>query len=297
MHAAPETPEIVDAHVHLWDLGLHPAWYPGIVGQPKPGEDGGLDAGAGLRRNYLLPEYGVDTARYRVSGLVHVSATQGIGSYVGETHWVDGLLAGQQQPYTLIGAIEPEQPLAAIEAELDALQRCPRLRGVRVMFGLDPSRPATRDFLRLLDERGLIFDLVTHPHNAIDFARLLDTLPGLQLVLEHTGWPTQPGAPGHFGEWQSGMRALAARERIDCKLSGLPMSLHAIDASAMRPWIESAIDIFGVPRCCFASNFPVDGLYGSFDDLYGAYREITRTLGHAEQHALFAGNARRIYTL
>jgi L-fuconolactonase len=141
MSIPTEKPEIVDAHVHLWDLALNPAWYPGITGQPVPGEDGGLGDTAGLRRNYLLPEYGSDTSNYRVSGLVHVSATQGPGHYLGETQWVSGVLDQGKRPYALIGAIEPAQPLAAIEAELDALQRCPQLRGVRVAFGLDPAAP------------------------------------------------------------------------------------------------------------------------------------------------------------
>ena len=37
---------------------------------------------------------------------------------------------------------------------------------------------------------------------------------------------------------------------------------------AFAPWLEYAIEAFGVDRCMFASNFPVDSMYGTFDELY-----------------------------
>jgi len=39
-------------------------------------------------------------------------------------------------------------------------------------------------------------------------------------------------------------------------------------AAILAPWLEYAIEAFGVDRCMFASNFPVDAMYGTFDELY-----------------------------
>jgi predicted TIM-barrel fold metal-dependent hydrolase len=47
----------------------------------------------------------------------------------------------------------------------------------------------------------------------------------------------------------------------------------------------------------FASNFPVDSAAGSFDDLYGAFDEITSGLDDGSRDALFAGTAERVYRL
>ena len=47
----------------------------------------------------------------------------------------------------------------------------------------------------------------------------------------------------------------------------------------------------------FASNFPVDGLCASFDEVYGAFDDITRAFGEAERRALFHDNAVRIYRM
>ena len=53
--------------------------------------------------------------------------------------------------------------------------------------------------------------------------------------------------------------------------------------------------LFGADRCMFASNFPVDGMHGTFDDLYSTYDELTDGLDETTRDKLFAGNAERIY--
>jgi len=64
-----------------------------------------------------------------------------------------------------------------------------------------------------------------------------------------------------------------------------------------REIVLSAIDIFGVSRAMFASNFPVDGLCATFDEIYSGFREIAASLSPAEQRALFHDNALRIYAM
>jgi predicted TIM-barrel fold metal-dependent hydrolase len=44
-----------------------------------------------------------------------------------------------------------------------------------------------------------------------------------------------------------------------------------------------------------ASNFPVDGIAGTFDDVYSAYATVTSGLDPAERDRLFAANAERVY--
>ena len=61
------------------------------------------------------------------------------------------------------------------------------------------------------------------------------------------------------------------------------------------PWIEPAIELFGVDRCMFASNFPVDGMHGTFDELYTAFAAVTAGLDDDARDKLFAANAERVY--
>ena len=51
-----------------------------------------------------------------------------------------------------------------------------------------------------------------------------------------------------------------------------------MSVDAFAPWLEYAIEAFGVDRCMFASNFPVDAMYGTFDELYGTFSAVTAGL-------------------
>jgi predicted TIM-barrel fold metal-dependent hydrolase len=59
--------------------------------------------------------------------------------------------------------------------------------------------------------------------------------------------------------------------------------------------VEHAVGAFGVERCMFASNFPVDGMHGTFDELFTTYAALTDGLGDGEREQLFAATAERVY--
>ena len=75
------------------------------------------------------------------------------------------------------------------------------------------------------------------------------------------------------------------------------MPLGSMDPKAFAPWIEHAIEVFGPGRCMFASNFPVDAMAGTFDQLYEAFATITDGLDSVARDQLFAATAERVYGL
>ena len=80
-----------------------------------------------------------------------------------------------------------------------------------------------------------------------------------------------------------------------CKLSGLAMPFGSMAVDVLAPWLEYAIEAFGVDRCMFASNFPVDSMAGTFDDLYATFSAVTTGLDSESRDRLFAGTAERVY--
>ena len=64
---------------------------------------------------------------------------------------------------------------------------------------------------------------------------------------------------------------------------------------AIGPHIDYAIDTFGVDRCMFASNFPMDKVSVSYETLYEAYFEIVKDKSVEEQEKLFSKNALGFY--
>ncbi|RVC41411.1 hydrolase, partial [Mesorhizobium sp. M4A.F.Ca.ET.090.04.2.1] len=85
---------IIDAHHHLWDLGLgRNPWL-----TPTAGERGGLGELGPLRRNYLPQDYLRDAARHAVVATVHVEAGWAADDCVGETRWLETLDKSQGIP-------------------------------------------------------------------------------------------------------------------------------------------------------------------------------------------------------
>jgi predicted TIM-barrel fold metal-dependent hydrolase len=94
------------------------------------------------------------------------------------------------------------------------------------------------------------------------------------------------------------MEALAALpNHVHCKISGLTVLGQPWTLAANQPIIREAFRIFGVDRCMFASNFPVDGLKGSWDYLYWCFKKATAEMPLADRKKLFSENALRFYRI
>jgi predicted TIM-barrel fold metal-dependent hydrolase len=93
------------------------------------------------------------------------------------------------------------------------------------------------------------------------------------------------------------MKRLATAPNVVCKISGLGMGDWNWTVDSIRPYVESAIEAFGVGRCMFATNFPVDKLFSSYDDILFAFKTITSCYSLSERTALFHDNAEKYYRL
>ena len=278
---------IVDAHIHLWDPA-NAEWYPYLAGQRE------LDMGdiSGMCRLFDQPTYFAESSNWPVVKFVHVAAATAPHSGA-ETAHLQELAESTGHPDAIVGGIVPDDPIAEVERALDQQMESSRFRGIRPMGG-GMGVPG-RDVLRALAERDLIFELMVHPDLLESSAGVLADFGDLTIVVEHAGWPRSDAAEER-ALWERGIRALAALgDNVHCKLSGLAMPLHSNEASVLRPWIEHCLESFGVDRCMFASNFPVDAMHGTFDELYGAYDGATAHLDAATRDKLFAANAERLY--
>lgn len=104
-------------------------------------------------------------------------------------------------------------------------------------------------------------------------------------------------SPAGYRAWRNGLRELAACPNVAVKISGLAMFDHCRTVESLRPYVLETIDAFGVERAMFASNFPVDRLFATYDALWRAYAAIVAGMSDAEQRLLFGGNAERIYRI
>lgn len=281
---------IVDAHVHLWNPA-RTDWYPYLGGQ--------LDIGMGdvstMARRFDVATYRAEAGGWNVEKLVNVAAATGEHS-IDETLAMAERADADGQPAALVGGLPPGDTVTDVIEAIDRQAAVSRLRGVRPM-GSPVGWVPPVEVLDALHQRGLIFELLARPTHLAEAARRLAASDDLTVVVEHTGWPASDTADER-AVWEDGMRALASvGPNVHCKLSGIVGGLGSMDARTLAPWIETAIELFGADRCFFASNFPVDGMHGTLDQLWSAYAEVTAGEDEATVDALFATNAERLYRI
>ena len=84
-------------------------------------------------------------------------------------------------------------------------------------------------------------------------------------------------------EWRKGMSALAGADNVSVKISALGMFSGEFNADRIRQFVLDTIEIFGVERCMFASNYPVDMLFTSYAAIWHAYDEITADFSSSDR--------------
>jgi predicted TIM-barrel fold metal-dependent hydrolase len=294
---------IVDAHQHFWNIGLN--YLPWLCDQPPiPFRYGNYSA---LRRDYLPADYRRDAAGHDVVATVHVETEWNPADPVGESRWLQTVIAESGLPSAIVAQARLDQP--DVEAVLAGHAAFPQVRGIRhkpratagpdrVERGAPGSMgdPAWRRGYALLARYGLSFDLQTPWWHLAEAAELARAFPDTRIILNHTGLPSDRSEAGLAG-WREAMRRLAAEPNTACKISGLGEPGLPWTVERNGPVVRDAIAIFGFERCMFASNFPVDGLVASFDTIYSGFKAIVADLDPAEHAALFRDNAVRFYRL
>lgn len=295
-------PPVVDAHHHLWDL--HGAIrYPWLHDPVNPerftGDDGAI------RTDYGVDEFLADVGAVPLVGSVHIDA--GAVQSVEEAEWLEGVHRERGLPTVVVASCDLADPDAP--ATLERIAALESTRGIRHILNwhedpnwtyvTDPDlmhRPAWRSAFARLAPLDLSFDLQVYPHQLLDAARLAADFPDTTIILNHTGMPENL-EPDHLAIWEQGVRALAAQPNTYAKVSGIGMTIHPWTVSTIKPLVETVIAAFGPARTAFASNFPVDRLYSTYEELYAAFDACVADYSPTEREDLFAGTARRAYRI
>jgi predicted TIM-barrel fold metal-dependent hydrolase len=282
---------LVDAHHHVWDLDIRPqSWL------DEPGHEP-------LRRSFGTDD--LRTAATRpIAGrrLERTVLVQCVAS-LEETREFLALADGDPLIGAVVGWADLTSP--AIGDVLDALRAGPGgtyLRAVRhlVQGEWDAAwlqRPSVERGLRAVAERGLGYDLLIRDHQFPQAIRLAERLPGLPLVLDHAGKP--PLVRRDLGDWERGVRRLAAHPQVRCKVSGLITEAdhEKWTVDDIRPVWEVLLAAFGPNRLMFGSDWPVCVLAGGWNRWAATVGELLDGCSAAETEAVLAQTATTFYGL
>ncbi|QHQ35128.1 amidohydrolase family protein [Algicella marina] len=271
----------IDAHQHFW--------------QPARGDYGWLTPElAPLYRDFGPEDLAPLMAGSGIDGTILVQAAP----TTAETEYMLDL--ARQTPFVkgVVGWVNFEA--ADVAETIARLAADPLIVGLRPMIQdiADDDwmlRPDLTPAYRAMIDHDLTFDALVLPRHLTRLSRLLARHPDLRTVIDHGAKPEI--ATGEIVDWAADMAALAAKTSAFCKLSGLATEAgDGWQPQALRPYVETLLDLFGPDRLIWGSDWPVATLAVG----YGAWHDLAEEMigGTPEQAAaIFGGNAIRAYRL
>jgi L-fuconolactonase len=276
---------MLDTHHHLWSYNADD--YPWIP------------ANTPLAQNHLLVELEEATSLAGVTGTIAVQARQ--------TNEESASLLKIADQSDLIRGVVGWIPLISenVDEDLELFSDNPKFVGIRHVLQDEPDAYFLRDDfhrgLSKLPAHDLRYDILLYQHQIPVATKLVDRQPELGMIIDHIAKPkAQKGRVEH--EWRSGMKELAKRENIlGVKFSGLATEFpkeDEIDPDTIRAYFEETLEIFGVERVMFGTDWPVCLLrLDSYKQWADTVIILTSSLSGNEKDLILKKNGETAYQL
>lgn len=272
----------IDSHHHFWEIGRYN--YPWLTPELRV-----------LQRNFRPQDLQPLLAQSEIKASVLIQTI----SSVEETRWFLQLAEKNSFIAGVVGWVNLTSP--QVGDALDEL-RTPRLVGIRhqVHDEADANWLIRQDVhkgFRELSERSLTFDLLIRPQHLQPALKTVQMFPELPFVLDHIAKPDI--ARSRWDDWADGIKSLARCPNVCCKLSGMitEADWNRWRKSDLRPYINHVLEVFGVDRVMFGSDWPVCLLAGSYEQVVEALEANLDQLTGQDKVKVFGTNAARFYRL
>ena len=275
-------PAIIDAHAHVWDAQ--------VLGYPW------LGAVTALPQTASAAQLLAETA---ASGYIFVEAGVEAGAEAAEVAWM------ARSAWSGLRGIVAAVDLRArgLDDSLDALAYEPLVVGVRHNLQSEPSgalaEPRLRRGLEAVAARGLAFDACVRRDQLGELASLIDSVPALDVVVDHLGNPDlAAGLASAAGRrWGDQLGRLSGSPSTHIKISGL--SAGATEdtlRTSGSDFVRAAVDAFGASRCMIGSDWPVSTTLGAGAS-FTTWTALVRSALSPEDWPAVAGQTARSFYL
>ena len=294
------TGPVIDTHHHIWRRGDVP-W---LAEPPIPRMFGEY---FGIRTDYPVEQFMHDVQPEGVVKSVHVTANWGIPRALDETRWLQSVADRHGFPHGITVQVDMTDP--DLERQLAAHTAFANVRGVRhqIHWDSEPTRqnvsrpdlcntPEFRRGFQLLERFGLHFELQVFASQAQYVVDLLAAFPTVPVILMHSGMLTERTSAA-IEHWRSALTAMARYRNLHVKISGLGMFSGGVEPRQLRQVIRDSIQIFGIERTIYGSNFPLEKLHASYHDFLDGYRTVLAEYPEPDQRRVLHDNAVAFYRL
>ena len=275
--------KIIDAHQHF--LNPDRFQYPWMSPERRP-----------LKRTFLPEDLMPILKRLEIDTTI---AVQAIGNS-DETDWLLELTADHEFIDGVVGWVDLTDP--GLSDVLHSLKQHKKFKGVRHIWEdePDPAWIMRNDILKGLREvakHGIPYDLLVKPVNWEYIPKIAQAVPDLRLVIDHMAKPSIRDK--QFDDWAIMMAKAAEFPQMHCKVSGLITEAvwKKWKPSDLKPYVEKVIEIFGVNRLIFGSDWPVCLLAGTYEQMFHALQECLEHLDQREKSLILGRNAANFYSI
>ncbi|MEM7059118.1 MAG: amidohydrolase family protein [Pseudomonadota bacterium] len=291
---------MIDAHHHIWQQKDLP-W---LLGPEQPRIFGPY---AEIKRDYLIGEYLTDLKTTGIEKSVYVQANWAPNWAADEAAWVQRTADDIGWPHAIVAYADMSVP--DVRPQLDRLAKHDLVCGIRQQFHwhenplyrfaphaeLCTDETVQANVARLADY-GWTFDLQVFADQMDGAAKLAAACPNVTMILQHAGMPEDTSNSG-WATWRKGMKALAKNENVVTKLSAFGTFIHRNDPDFIAQAIGETLKIFSVDRAMFGSNFPIEKIWTTYQDLFFAFQTATAKLPVKARSAIFNDTAARVYRI
>ncbi|MDQ0338324.1 L-fuconolactonase [Caldalkalibacillus uzonensis] len=274
----------IDAHQHFWKLERGDYFWL----TPELEE---------IYRDFLPQDLKSHLERCGIEKTIVVQAT----STVEETEFLLSLYAETDFIAGVVGWLDLESE--TFPQDFDRYRQRQGFVGIRPMLQdlADDKwilRPQVVENISRLVENDFPIDLLIYPRHLPVIKALLQRFPRLRAVIDHLAKPNIAKQEMH--PWQEHLAEIANYPNVMCKLSGMITEAdHQKWApDDLRPYVSHALEVFGVERVMFGSDWPVCLLAGQYEEVYQALAaNLPASLSAKEADKIFGQNAMRFYKL
>lgn len=275
---------VIDAHQHFWNPSR-------------------------VAYDWLGPDLGPINRAIEFADLAPLLAATGVERTVlvqsadnaADTDYMFEIAAAHPEIAAVVGWVPLDDPAAAA-ARLPVLLANPVFAGIRNLIHTQPDpdwllRPDVDESLGLLAARDVPFDVVSVlPRHLEHVPTLSERHPELRMVIDHLSKP--PIKAGNDEPWRSLIARAAENPLVFAKVSGLYPSvgdMAAWTADDVRPWLHTALELFGAERLMFGGDWPISVLAGGYVRVWEGLSVLFDELSADDRGAILGGTAARFY--
>lgn len=271
---------IVDAHHHFWNYNTE--------------EFGWIDDSMSvIQKSFLVEELELEMKRANVDAAVSVQART---SQV-ETDFLLSCANASENIAAVVGWFDLCS--SDLEANMDPYTSASKLKGVReICQGQKDGfmlRPAFLNGVKTVLKQGWTYDILIFANQLKEATTFVDQFESGKFVVDHLAKPDIKA--GEIKLWEAGIRELAKREHVMCKLSGMVTEAdwNTWTPEQLAPYVDVVLEAFGPERIMLGSDWPVALVATEYDSWVEQVKAWASPLTSAEQAHILGKTAQSFY--